>query len=115
MNLSCHFSLVLDCNSLTKFMFNQVFAVNPTSGRLCHIILSDLDIFTSTKSLVKPEWLRWLEDTLSNTLHSKFESHQCLYEWTKGLTETLAIKKSADVAPEVNLRNPLHTGEEVHK
>ena len=27
----------------------------------------------------------------------------------------VAIKRTAEVAPEVNLRNPLHAGEEAHK
>ena len=92
MNLSCHFSLVLDCNSLIKFMFNQVFAVNPTSGRLCHIISSDWDIFISTESLAEPEWLRWLEFTLCHVLSPRFESHQYLHgikrlSWTAGHQE----------------------------
>ena len=33
----------------------------------------------------------------------------------KGLAVMLAIRRSAGVAPEVNLRNPLQSGEETHK
>ena len=33
----------------------------------------------------------------------------------KGLAAMLAVKRSADVTPEVNLRNPLHASDEVHK
>ena len=33
----------------------------------------------------------------------------------KGSAAVLVIKRSAGVAPEVNLRNPLHADEEAHK
>ena len=33
----------------------------------------------------------------------------------KGSAAILAIKRSAGIAPEVNLRNPLHTGDEAYK
>ena len=33
------------------------------------------------------------------------------YVYQKGWTAMLAVKKSAGIAPELNLRNPLHAGE----
>ena len=35
--------------------------------------------------------------------------------WVKGLVAMLVMKRSAGVTPEVNLRNPLRTGDEIHK
>ena len=51
------------------------------------------------------------------TLWHGFECHQCLKKYVdqKGPAAMLVIKKSAGVAPEVNLRNPLPTGNEAHK
>ena len=42
------------------------------------------------------------------TLWHRFEPQQCLKNGSAGM---LAIKRLADVAPEVNLENPLYTGE----
>ena len=39
----------------------------------------------------------------------------CKYVDRKGLAAMLGAKRSAGVAPEVNLRNPLHRGNEAHK
>ena len=33
----------------------------------------------------------------------------------KGLAAMLTVKSSADVTPEVNLRNPLHASHEAHR
>ena len=54
--------------------------------------------------------------TLYHRIYPMFQSHQCLYvhKYTdqKCLDVMFAIKKSAGVAPEVNLRNPLHASDE---
>ena len=40
----------------------------------------------------------------------------CTSTWIKtGLIAMQAIKRSADITPEVNLWNPLHAGEDTHK
>ena len=39
--------------------------------------------------------------------------NMCKYVDQHGSADMLAIKRSAGVAPEVNLRNPLHTGEKI--
>ena len=58
--------------------------------------------------------------TLSHTLDPGFECHQCWnhmwkYMDQKGPTAMLGIKRSAGVTPEMNLRNPLHTGDAAHR
>ena len=83
----------------------------------------------------KYDWLRAEDSTRENTglnichkhsctnmVHVGFESHQCLLlqvqvRWSKkpGSVTILATKRSAGVTPEVNLRNPLHMGNEAHK
>ena len=57
-----------------------------------------------------------------NFLHSKkvhirswVQVHQYKYVDQKGSVVVLAITRSAGVALEVNLRNPLHAGDEAHK
>ena len=59
------------------------------------------------------QWLRQLERALCHTL----ASHQCLYKYMdhKGSAAMLPIKRSAGVASEVNLRNPLYVGKKAHK
>ena len=57
---------------------------------------------------------------MCQAFNSRFKSHQFLYIVykyvdSKDSTATLAIKRSAGVAPEVNLRNPFHVCEEEHK
>ena len=42
-------------------------------------------------------------------------THMCTYVDQKGLAAMLVIKRSAGVAPEPNLRNPLHEVDEAHK
>ena len=39
----------------------------------------------------------------------------CKYVDCNGLAAMLATKRSVGVTPEVNLRNPLHAGDEAHK
>ena len=39
----------------------------------------------------------------------------CKYVDQNGLAAMLATKRSAGVTPEINLKNPLHTGNETHK
>ena len=64
----------------------------------------------------EPEWLRRV-DRLHRTLDPRsqpmFACGKVLDQ--KGSAAMMAITRSAGVAPEVNLRNPLHTGEEAHK
>ena len=54
------------------------------------------------------------EDILENTTNSN-SGHVCRYVDRKDSTAMLATKRSAGVTPEVNLRNPLHTGKKAHK
>ena len=56
------------------------------------------------------------------TFDAGFESHLCLYyvckhvdQKLKGSTAMLAVKRSAGVTLEVNLRNSLHAGNKAHK
>ena len=42
-------------------------------------------------------------------------THMYTYADQKGLAVMLVIKGSVGVAPELNLRNPLHEGDEAHK
>ena len=74
---------------------------------------------TSNIVITPVKWLERLECTLYHTLDPEFESHQCLYVYnyvdSKASVAMLAIKRSSVVAPEVYLRNTLHTGDEVGK
>ena len=62
------------------------------------------------RNKAKRELFRRLERILCGTLDPEFKSHQYLYVYNKyvdhkGLVALLAMKRSAGVAPEMNLRN----------
>ena len=44
-----------------------------------------------------------------------FKPHQCLHKYVvqKGSAAMLVVKRSAGVTPEVTVKNPLHTSDEV--
>ena len=64
----------------------------------------------------EPEWLRRV-DRLHRILDPRSQAMLVCGKvlGQKGSAAMLAIKRSAGVAPKVNLRNPLHTGEEAYK
>ena len=62
------------------------------------------------KSVVQRRAWSWVETPANACAHVI-----CKYVDQKGLAAMLITKRSAGVAPEVNLRNPLHTGDQAHK
>ena len=71
------------------------------------------------RTLTAAEWHWPLERTVSDAIDPEFESHYCNHfmcesTWLSSVT-MLDIKMSADVAPQMNMGNPLHAGKEAHK
>ena len=66
-----------------------------------------------------PKWFIRSEQLSVKHCHTQYDgynSHQCVkVSGSSGLSAMLIVKKAAGVVPEMNLRNPLHAGEEASK